>query len=693
MDKVEGKAARLLDVLMDEYDVVVMNPPYGQTIDWSIIPEADEANKNFYCTFLFRARALLSEDGYVGALTDRTYLLLNSFARFRTSILHTMPILTGLDLGWDILDDANVATIAAVFGTSQSIRQATFIQCLDVTEKEACLQSELAHCGSEKQGASTFLVELSDLEIIPTHPFCYWAPSQIRQAFKEYKKLEPGFGIVRKGLSPGNTPRFVRQHWEVQDSRIGMHWWVPYANGGSFSPYYRDNSSVVLWRNDGEAIKATRPKSVVRSEQLYSKPGLTYGKRHHFLNVQFLEEGHIFSNEGYIIRCKPQYDQTQLAALLNSSLLRFIINLMSGLHKEVTSVKNLPIPEAALAETNSSLQNVQTLYQIKRAWDTGNEICTRFTVPWLLQLAQPPSAPFAQGLGRVLQLLDDNAPQVSLSPPPPVTLSTLLDRARTIEDAADTRLQALQAQIDEAVYDLYEISPADRALVERELGDRPPELVWPQLEGKSDEEKRREHVRRFFSHYARQAVREDKDGIVPLAGCAAREPYLITRVRAQLEAQFGPAVAYQLEQDGAAYLGRPVEEWLQRYFFARFHVRLYKKRPILWHLTSPRRRFAVMVDYHQLTHDTLPKVQTLYLWPQMEEVRTRLAAAGAGQVLIRASVKAIADLEDELADLEETEKRLAQVIDSGYNPDIDAGVKANLLPLQEAGLLPVKRVV
>ena len=35
-------------------------------------------------------------------------------------------------------------------------------------------------------------------------------------------------------------------------------------------------------------------------------------------------------------------------------------------------------------------------------------------------------------------------------------------------------------------------------------------------------------------------------------------------------------------------------------------------------------------------------------------------------------------------DLEEIEK-LAQVIDSGYNPDIDNGVKVNLLPLQEGG--------
>jgi len=699
------KAVRLLDVLMGEYDVVVMNPPYGQALDWSLIPEAYKVKKNIYCAFLLGARSLLSPNGYVGALTDRTYLLLISYAKFRKSILHTMPILAGLDLGWNVLDDANVATVAAVFGKDLGIEQATFIRCLDVEKKEKFFLSELTSCLSGSRASSTFSVNLSDLDFVPMHTFCYWAPSKILRAFRKYRKLEPGFGIVRKGLSPGNTPRFVREHWEIQPDKIGMHWWASYANGGSFSPYYRDNSSVVLWRNEGKAIKAITPRSVIRSEDLYGKPGLTYGKRHHLLNVQFLEKGHVFSNEGYIIRSKTQYDDVQLAALLNSFVLRFTINLISGLHKEVTSVKNLPIPEAGLAKEKPSLQIARTLYHLKQAWDTGNEICTRFTAPWLLQLAQPESDAFAQGVGRVLELLGDDAPEVTL--PEPVTLDALLDGVRAIEQAADARLQRLQAEIDEAVYDLYEISPSDRELIERELGDRPPELVWPQMEGKSDRAKREEHVKRFIYTYALQAMREDDDGIVPLAGCAAREPALMDRVRARLEATFGPTTAYDLEREAAEYIGRDVEKQMHTYFFHHFHAGLYKKRPILWHLTSDKKYFAVMLDYHRLDRDTLPKVRSLYLWPQMEEVRTRLAAARADE-----NVSLTGDLEEELEDLKDFEERLETVIEgqvkvklpkwangpyrngqAPYDPDLDDGVKVNLLPIQKARLLPVKKVV
>ena len=272
------KTLSLLDVLMGKYDVVVMNPPYGQTIDWNLIPDAKEANKNLYCAFLLKSGEMLTRNGYVGALTDRTYLLLYSFRGVREQILDKLPIFCGADLGWEVLDDANVATIAGIFTNKSSVEKATFIRCVDFNEKEKNLQSEIRNFWNGVLGKSTFVVDLSDFRIIPTHPFCYWAPVKIRQAFKEVNKFEPTFGIVRKGISPGDTPRFVRQHWEISKSNIGLDFWAPYANGCFYSPYYRDNRSVVLWHNNGEAIKSLKPKSVIRSEQLYGKSGLTFAR-------------------------------------------------------------------------------------------------------------------------------------------------------------------------------------------------------------------------------------------------------------------------------------------------------------------------------------------------------------------------------------------------------------------------------
>ena len=599
-----------------------------------------------------------------------------------------------IDLGGGILDDAAVETAAMVFAVPRAIaRSCSFFRLDDVRDRETRFQELL-----NSQSTGYFLISTDEFKNLPASPFAYWVPKAIRSLFQTKKRLQPAYAAAKVGLQTGSDGTFVRFFWEVIQDSIGQgKRWRVFAKGGNYCRYYIDFNLVVDWGEDGYAIKhfadvRGKIRSRPQNEDFYFRPGLTYINISSIaFSAQLLPSGVVFSVQGQGLFPIKGYERWVLLGILNSDLVNYLLHVINpGRHFQAGHVANVPLVYPQSDDGELLVDRARAIYHFKSAWDTGNEICTRFTAPWLLQLCELANQRIgegAEGLGKVIALLGEDVPEIALPDPP--TLEALLDAVRAIEDAADARLQALQAQIDEAVYDLYEISPADRRLIERELGDRPPELVWPQMGGKSDEERRREHVQRFFSYYARQVVRQDEDGIVPLTGCAAREPYLVDRVRAQLETQFGPSVAYQLEQDGAAYLGRPVEEWLRRYFFARFHVKLYKKRPILWHLTSPRRHFAVLVDYHRLTRDTLPKVQTLYLWPHKEEVRTRLAAARANQ----GAVKIIADLEDELADLEETEKRLAQVIDSGYNPDIDDGVKVNLLPLQEAGLLPVKRVV
>lgn len=678
------KTIGLLNVLSQEYEVAVMNPPYGQALNWTKIPEAGEANNNLYCAFLLRAAALVAQKGYVGALTDRTFLLLTSFDKFREKVLHSMPVNTSVDLGWGVLDDANVATTASVFDVSKRTEEAVFIRCLDTENKEECFKSALNTLIANQINASTFVVQLSELDMIPMHPFCYWAPQKVRRAFKDFPKLEPSCAIVRKGLSPGDTPRFVREHWEVPEGRVRMDWWASYANGGAFSPYYRDNSSVVLWRNDGQEIKSLRPKSVIRSEHLYGKPGLTYGKRNHLLNVQFIDEGFVFSNEGYIIYPGEKVNRTNLAAILNSFFIRFCINLISGLHKEVTSVKNLPIPLQAVKGKNAILEQAEKIYLLKAAWDTGDEASTTFNNPLPLQLWNQANNVDHTDLETIFEIIDESSTSKGNQHDSP-NLTLLLDKLSSIEAKADSFLQKLQAQIDQEVFALYGItSGKDQEMIKRELGKVPPEAVWQQMMGKSKKEKRREHVQRLLSYFILQAIKADEDGILPFFASTGHATVL-EQIRHQMELEFGAKTAFQLEDDAGKELGRPVDDWLDGNFI-KWHTSLYKKRPILWHLASPNNSFGVLLYYHKLDKDTLPKIRNVYLRAVRDSLRRQLDAA-------RQDNKTITQLETTLDDLLQMEEKLQAVIESGYNPVIDDGIKANILPLQEAGLLRYNKVV
>ena len=178
------------------------------------------------------------------------------------------------------------------------------------------------------------------------------------------------------------------------------------------------------------------------------------------------------------------------------------------------------------------------------------------------------------------------------------------------------------------------------------------------------------------------------------------EESMLTRLRSALEETFGTDDAFAIEDEMRDILGKPLEKWLATDFFKK-HISQYKKRPIVWHVQSPDKNFACYVYYHKLDNDTLPKIRTNYLWRALDAAKGQLSASEeqlllfeqAGDKTSRKQHKAIEKLEKVVVDLQELDARLENIISAGYNPDIDDGVKVNITPLQEAGVLAVKKVV
>lgn len=113
-----ARGLKLLQILSRQYDVVVMNPPYG-----SFVPKVKDFVKatypltanDIYAAFIDRATQLTEPEGYVGALVSATFVNLTTFEKLRTEILlKRNPLITMLDLGFGILDDATVEAAAIV---------------------------------------------------------------------------------------------------------------------------------------------------------------------------------------------------------------------------------------------------------------------------------------------------------------------------------------------------------------------------------------------------------------------------------------------------------------------------------------------------------------------------------------------------------------------------------------------------
>jgi len=326
------------------------------------------------------------------------------------------------------------------------------------------------------------------------------------------------------------------------------------------------------------------------------------------------------------------------------------------------------------------------------------------------------------------------------------SLRTLAEACVLWEAHLRREIERIQREIDDEVYRLYGISEEDRALIETELSTAPEEVEEDTGEGEPSEVEEtspegllsaEEHIRRLIHFLAHQAVREDPDGIVPLSDCypagrAEMEPGLPRRVREKLEDLFGEDAMPTVEREIREALGRPLDEWLAREFFS-YHLGLYRLRPIIWQVVPPQRNsgrrssrrspspetFSVFLYWHRLDADTLRKVRSVYLQPYLDSASREIRDAQKHFVELltsEAPTRELGNAERELRLLKEKEEalqRLADAIDAllrphslevqsrsewvkqkvneiisqGYRPNRDYGVRVNIEPLKQAGIL------
>ena len=231
-----------------------------------------------------------------------------------------------------------------------------------------------------------------------------------------------------------------------------------------------------------------------------------------------------------------------------------------------------------------------------------------------------------------------------------------------------------------------------------------------------------EHVARLISYYVKITMEGDLEGIVPI-------DEMLEKIRSKLSDDFGKKHLQRVESEISEILGKDLKNWILEDFFD-FHVGLYKRRPIIWHMTSANfssKRgshgvFNCFLYYHKLNKDTIPKIRTRkeYLkgvldgakWKTQRLKRELQKARDSGdkrreRQLQREYEESLDELNELLAfdkKLEEVskprdeptkldkdaswvERKIAEVRDNGWNPVLDYGVRVNIEPLKEAGLL------
>lgn len=189
----------------------------------------------------------------------------------------------------------------------------------------------------------------------------------------------------------------------------------------------------------------------------------------------------------------------------------------------------------------------------------------------------------------------------------------------------------------------------------------------------------------------------DGDGAVPIPALAG-ERRAADRLRALLERGWGDAwspgkLDEFLAQAGVA--SKDLDTWLRDAFFAS-HAKLFHNRPFIWHIWDGRKDgFGILVNYHRLDRQLLDRITHTLLGNWIESQRDQVLRELPGaEPRLRAAQELQRKLEliahgEPPYDVYVRWKPLAEQ-PIGWDPDLNDGVRLNVRPFVETGVLRAK---
>ena len=595
-----------------------------------------------------------------------------------------------------------------------------FLRTVKAEDKRTALMSAV----HDVTGAGSRLdVDAEDFAAIPGSPFAYWVSPAMRSLFRSNDSVA-GRGILTKcGLGTLDDFRFLRTWWEPTHQEAWRH----FIKGERSSPWYGSQSMVVSWRREGSELKRFVESKVgsasrkVQAQDFYGRPGVTWSRRPHRRGwFRMAPASAIFADNGPMAFADTK-TLSALLPVLNSAVAQMLMQTQmsrgqgdSGqtLTFEVGVVDNLPLPNGVLPQAFAAL--ARRAWSIKRNLDTRTETSHAFVLPALLQ----------------------------------VEGETLAFRSAAWSEhvrESNAEVDAIQAEVDERCFELYEIDGEDRRAINEGFGGSPAGAEVSEEEPGEDAETEEEAAAeagadrtalaaelvawaagvafgRFDVRLATgaRALPAEPEPFDPLPVCSpamltgedglplARPPAgypllfpeggilvddpghprdLTAAVRAVFETVFGLR-ADAVWQEAAALLdprGHDLRSWLASGFFEHHlkrHSKSRRKAPILWQLGVPSGRYSVWCYAHRLTRDSLFAVQNDIVAPKLAHEERRHSSL-VTQAGPTPSAHDRVDIATQEAVVDELRALLDEVrrVAPLWNPDLDDGIVLVLAPL------------
>lgn len=616
---------RLVDVCNEVFDVVVMNPPFGETS----LATQDYLNHtyptwngNLLCAFLLRGRSLLRTTGRMAAIFDKTALIKSTYEEFRDACVFEQPASSLLvDLGWGVLDGAQVETALSVWEHDAQTARIFTLGPTPVDFKLGRLRDTCSGNGEPSSSLPIHELDLESIKAFPNKSIPFDASDWIINLSTKRTRFIDQVGKAMVGCQIKSDVNF-RMFWELPDHEtigIGKTWSTMF-NGGNFSPFVMPLREVVRFGIDGDAIPFHKSNHLTNIDS-QQRAGFGWGKRGDLVDATFLPEGCVFTIEGQALPFEN--GNFWPLAYLNSRPYWYLINQTCGQHKYAGYVNACPTPVFTAEQKTALSRSAKLIIDEVRPLLAYDETCREFV------------SPFTE-----LGMTNFDAALTSLS-----------EKYSQASKSIDVAYQ----EINELVYSSLGISGVDRTAIEdftgsvRSLSDSlglkhtheelgvtfAKRLVshsigigfgrWDISRGTQNpwhngtDQQKQLPAKQPGRHIGPEHFSELAEG----GATAGRSLYAM--VSGYLDRIFSESS--KSEERLCSALGVPrLEEYIESGAFFADHFDGYLKSPIYWPLSTPSGSYAIWIYYPGLTSQTLYTAINDLVEPKLKQVSADVTA-------------------------------------------------------------------
>lgn len=670
-------------IMRNEYDVVVMNPPYMGLGNMS--KELGDFLKKYYPDSkadLFAAfmevEQYLKTNSFYSAINQHSWMFLSSFEKLRKKVISNSLIDSMLHLGPRAFEDigGEVVQSTAFVIRNKIIKEVNGVY-LRLVDERTTIEKQKKAIALEGNSSCSYKYPFNQNNFIkiPGSPISYWISKHSANLFKE---TIGKYFKANAGISTGSNENYIFFWHEISSENIASSKkevtnpkvFYPISKGGQYRKWYGNQFYVIKY--NVQSIKEMEKFAGFRHDgnRYYFRNLLSWSKiTSSKLSVRYYEPNHIFDSAAPTISTEnPEYE---LLGFLNSKLSNYFLAFISPtLNFPPGYIEQLPF----LITKNASIEiKVKNCIELSRDdWNSFEESREYKRHPFL---------------NNSMVLIED-----------------AYNNWIELTEYRFNQLKHNEEELNRIFIEIYglqnELSPN---LEDKDITIRKANLTYD--------------IRSFLSYfigcivgrysldieaiaYAGGNWDESKyisfkpslNGIIHFTESAYFENDIITRLREFLAVAFSPETVDENLQWLAEAIemkkGEDAEARLRRYFLDEFfidHCKMYQKRPIYWLVDSGKQKgLRTLIYMHRYEPDTMATIRFEHLQEiqakyqnEITDLENRLVNPNLSASEKKKLAAEKTSFEKKMDELREFDKRLAEIANDEIEIDLDDGVKVN----------------